>query len=119
MNDIPMETEEDSIAAAKGAEVPAEEMKTGEPSKKQTTPEKMPEVHQRTSNNDGIDLYLVKKDLLGACANPDAIEAFDGRLRLERLPKHEIVLGKGWIRRDGDACPEHPSHAYVVARRVQ
>ena len=118
MNDIPLE-EEDTQATARDYEVPPSEMKPGHPSKAQITPEPLPDIHQRTCNQDGVDLWLVKKELIGACMNPNIVEAYGGKLRLERVKDRPLVLSPGWpARHDGDACPEDPTRVYVIAKRL-
>ena len=105
--DIPTE-EDEAIATAKGAEVPADKMRNVEPSKKQLDGGPLEDATLRAlkSGADDGELWLVSKKTLAA-----------GEFPLKHVPGGKVTMGKDWIRTDGDSCEEAPGHLYVVANR--
>ena len=105
--DIPVE-EDEAISPAKGAEAQADKMRKAEALRKQMDggPIKDASLRAIRSAKDDGELWLVSKKMLEA-----------GEFRLTRVPNGLVHMGPDWIRRDGDPCPEFPTHVYVVANK--
>jgi hypothetical protein len=90
-------------------EVPLSQMHAGIPSPAQLKCDPLPEISLRAlrAAGDAGELWLVSKKKIS-----------EGKLPFNRVPGGIVTMGPGWIRTDGDPCPEAPTHIYVVANRA-